>query len=231
VNTWQLAEQNAAAWMRWWGHTGATVTNPGADGGIDVAAGDALGQVKWRAAKVSRAELQRLVGARGGRNSHQALFFFTGTGYSAHALAYAHEEGIALFYYELNGAMTPKNAHARRVFRAVEEREVAAEWARGEAATQRAQPEVADHGWRMGAVQAARDAVWAEQEAELRVTPGPEAARRAEAIRVTREAAREAAWKEGARQASIRAEAKRTPRQEAACQAAAPDAATKRTMR
>jgi hypothetical protein len=116
----------------------------------------------------------------------------------------------------------------------VEEREVAAQRARSEAAARRAPAEVADGGWRLGAAQSARDLIWAEQEAELRVTPGPEAARRAEAIRVTREAAREAAWKEGARQASIRAEAKRAARQEAARQAAAQDAtakATKKTLR
>jgi hypothetical protein len=118
--------------MRWWGYPDAAITRGGSDGGVDVQAKEALGQVKFEAVQVGRPELQRRFGARG-HQLHQALFFFTGAGYSGPAIAYADEAGIALFQYSLLGAMTPMSRYARHVLRAVEDREAAAERAREEA--------------------------------------------------------------------------------------------------
>ncbi|MFI7489908.1 restriction endonuclease [Micromonospora echinaurantiaca] len=116
LRSWQDAEHNAAAWMRYWGYRDAVAQPGGADGGVDVRAGRALAQVKYQAAQVGRPELQRLFGARG-RAADKQLIFFTGSGYAGTAVAYADEHDIALFVYELDGRMTAVNATARRVAR------------------------------------------------------------------------------------------------------------------
>jgi hypothetical protein len=114
IQSWQDAEHNAAAWMRYWGFSDAQAKPGGADGGIDVRSRRALGQVKYQAAAVGRPELQNLFGARG-RNMHQQLLFFTGSSYASTAIEYADTNDIALFVYALDGAMTPVNNAARRV--------------------------------------------------------------------------------------------------------------------
>ncbi|GGU23770.1 restriction endonuclease [Streptomyces daghestanicus] len=114
VQSWQEAEHNAAAWMRHWGYRDALARPGGSDGGVDVRARRALGQVKYQGAAVGRPELQRLFGARG-RAFDKDLLFFTGSSYTATALAYADENGIALFVYGLDGSMAPVNAPARRI--------------------------------------------------------------------------------------------------------------------
>ncbi|GAA3290376.1 hypothetical protein GCM10020295_04680 [Streptomyces cinereospinus] len=100
--------------MRYWGFEDARARPGGADGGVDVVSRRALGQVKFQASAVGRPELQRLFGARG-RAMDKQLLFFTGSTYAATAVAYAEENGIALFVYGLDGAMRPVNRAARRV--------------------------------------------------------------------------------------------------------------------
>ncbi|MGW2890169.1 restriction endonuclease [Streptomyces griseoruber] len=114
IRSWQEAEHNAAAWMRHWGYEDARARPGGSDGGVDVRSRRALGQVKYQGAAVGRPELQRLFGARG-RAMDKDLFFFTGSSYAATAVAYAAENGIALFVYGLDGSMTAVNAPARRI--------------------------------------------------------------------------------------------------------------------
>ncbi|MGI5038751.1 restriction endonuclease, partial [Streptomyces sp. JAC128] len=114
VRSWQDAEHNAAAWMRYWGYADARAKPGGPDGGIDVRSARALGQVKYVAAAVGRPELQLLFGARG-RLLDRQLLFFTGSSYAAPALQYALENDIALFVYGLDGSMEARNAPARRI--------------------------------------------------------------------------------------------------------------------
>ncbi|MFJ8448892.1 restriction endonuclease [[Kitasatospora] papulosa] len=114
VRSWQDAEHNAAAWMRYWGYADARAKPGGPDGGIDVRSARALGQVKYVAAAVGRPELQLLFGARG-RLLDRQLLFFTGSSYGAPALQYALENDIALFVYGLDGSMEARNAPARRI--------------------------------------------------------------------------------------------------------------------
>ncbi|MFC9407221.1 restriction endonuclease [[Kitasatospora] papulosa] len=114
VRSWQDAEHNAAAWMRYWGYADAKAKPGGPDGGIDVRSARALGQVKYVAAAVGRPELQLLFGARG-RLLDRQLLFFTGSSYAAPALQYALENDIALFVYGLDGSMEARNAPARRI--------------------------------------------------------------------------------------------------------------------
>lgn len=108
IDSWQVAEANAAAWMRYWGYVDAQVTTAGPDGGVDVRAGRALAQVKFEAAQVGTPALQRLVGARG-RQLDQRLLFFSGAGFSAPAVVYAEEMEIALFQYGLDGSMVSRS--------------------------------------------------------------------------------------------------------------------------
>ncbi|MEW1863076.1 restriction endonuclease [Streptomyces sp. NPDC088194] len=114
ISSWQQAEHNAARWMRYWGYSGAAAKPGGADGGVDIRAIGALGQVKYKAALVGRPELQRFVGARP-HGSDAQLIFFTGSNYASTAVYYAQERDIALFQYRLDGAMVPVNAAARRI--------------------------------------------------------------------------------------------------------------------
>lgn len=114
IDSWQAAEQNAAAWMRYWGFFDARITTSGSDAGIDVWATWGLAQVKWEATQVGRPALQRLAGAR--ENSTQKeLLFFCGAGYAAPAVDYANRMNIALFKYDLAGRQSPMNGAAREV--------------------------------------------------------------------------------------------------------------------
>ncbi|WP_457191194.1 restriction endonuclease [Nocardioides sp. P5_E3] len=116
IDRWEKAEENSAAWMRHWGYRDAQVTPPGSDRGIDVQAGAALAQVKWTGKPMGRDAVQKLFGARGQRHE-KTLLFFTGPGhgYSQPALEDANRLGVALFRYDIQGAMTPVNGSARRI--------------------------------------------------------------------------------------------------------------------
>ncbi|MFF0284095.1 restriction endonuclease [Rhodococcus aetherivorans] len=103
------AERNAARIMRAIGFPDAHVTNAGPDGGIDVASHRAVAQVKWYGnAKVGRPDLQRLYGARGKRIDLR-LFFFSSSGYSADAVAWANEHEVALFTFDDTGRASAVN--------------------------------------------------------------------------------------------------------------------------
>ncbi|WP_425295526.1 MULTISPECIES: restriction endonuclease [Nocardia] len=114
IKTFAQAEQNAARQMRALGYTDARVTPPGPDGGIDVLSSTAVAQVKWRGAQVSRPDLHRLYGARGGRH-HLDMLFFAATNYSGPAIQYANEVDIALFVYFPTGELDPVNRSAQRL--------------------------------------------------------------------------------------------------------------------
>ena len=114
IQSWQVAEHNAAEWMRHWGFLDARVTESGSDQGIDVRASRALAQVKFEAKQVGRPQVQNLVGARG-RDQAAALLFFSGVGFARPAVQFADEMEVALFTYSLLGAMTPANEAARRL--------------------------------------------------------------------------------------------------------------------
>lgn len=96
------------------GFRGARHTSGGADGGVDIRGHGVVGQVKYQATAVGRPELQRLVGACG-READLTVMFFTGSSYTKAAHEYAEVMGIALFTYDLAGAMTPVNSPARRI--------------------------------------------------------------------------------------------------------------------
>lgn len=122
ISSPHAAELNAQALMRSWGYLDAVAGAGGADSGIDVRSKRALAQVKWKAGVTGRPDCQRLVGARG--NGTEQLFFFSASGYSAQAIEYADQVGMALFTYDPVGAAEPVNPAARRVLESAGEQVV-----------------------------------------------------------------------------------------------------------
>ncbi|WP_328387340.1 restriction endonuclease [Nocardia sp. NBC_00416] len=114
----EVAEHHAAAHMHWLGYGDAQVTPRGSDGGIDVVSSQAIAQVKMHMKPVGAPDLQRLFGARGNLH-HQAMFFYSLSGYSPKALAYANEHGTLLFLIGLHGIASPVNEAAKRLVRGV----------------------------------------------------------------------------------------------------------------
>lgn len=112
VGDWQSAELHAAAFLRQVGYPDAEARPGGPDGGIDVKATGAAGQVKHHAAAVGRPLVQRLVGAR--LVPTDRLFFFAAGGYSRHAIEYADMWHVALFRYDAWGRMSAVNEVARQ---------------------------------------------------------------------------------------------------------------------
>lgn len=82
----------------------------------DVRASGAHGRVTHHASIVELLELQRLDGGRGDASSRRALFF-TDSEYASSAVAYASQNGIALFVYSTDGSVTAVNTVARRISR------------------------------------------------------------------------------------------------------------------
>lgn len=105
--------------MRSWGFTDAVATTGGSDGGIDVRSSRALAQVKWKGGVTGRPDVQNLYGARGAGT--EQLLFFSASGYSDQAIAYADQLGIMLMTYDPLGAVEGVNPAARRFLAAVGE--------------------------------------------------------------------------------------------------------------
>jgi hypothetical protein len=104
------AEQVAAEWMRHLGFGDARCTGAGTDGGVDVRAQEAVAQVKAQLTPVGRPELQALYGVARSEG-HQPLFFSL-MSYTAAALAWADEVGMALFRFDHAGMVEAVNAPA-----------------------------------------------------------------------------------------------------------------------
>lgn len=117
ISTWQDAEENAAAWMRYFGFKNARVTAGGADGGIDVIADDAVAQVKREAIAVGSPAIQRLYGAASAHGTYKHKLFFSASGYSRSAEDFARRLGIALFNYDREGRVDPANPAANTIYR------------------------------------------------------------------------------------------------------------------
>ncbi len=92
VESWQRAEEAARDVLASLGIE-AELTQPGADGGLDLVGEDLAGQVKWKADPVRRPAVQGLKGAALGR----CAVFFSRTGYTDEAVGWANEAGVALF--------------------------------------------------------------------------------------------------------------------------------------
>nr|WP_269457948.1 restriction endonuclease [Nocardioides scoriae] len=110
VSSWQEAEALAAWHMRQLGFDDAEMTPPGADGGLDVRANDAVAQVKHYATPIGAPVVQQLRGAAHGRG---AALFYSLTGYTKAAVEYANAAAVALFTYDEGGVVRPLNHAAQ----------------------------------------------------------------------------------------------------------------------
>jgi hypothetical protein len=101
------AEQVAAEWMRHLGFGDARCTGAGTDGGVDVRSREAVAQVKAQLSPVGRPELQALYGVA--TSEGRRPLFFSLMSYTAAALAWADEVGMALFRFDHAGAVEAVN--------------------------------------------------------------------------------------------------------------------------
>ena len=104
------AEQVAAAWMRHLGFADARCTGAGTDGGVDVRSREAVAQVKAQLSPVGRPELQALYGVA--HSEGRRPLFFSLMSYTAAALAWADEVGMALFRFDHGGGVEAVNVAA-----------------------------------------------------------------------------------------------------------------------
>lgn len=111
VSSWQQAEALAAWHMQKLGFDDAKMTPPGADGGLDVRATDAVAQVKHYATPIGAPVIQQLRGAAHGQG---AALFYSMSGYTKAAVEYANDAAVALFTYNESGVVQPFN-HAAQI--------------------------------------------------------------------------------------------------------------------
>lgn len=126
IRDWRSAEHACTAWMTRHGWPDATVTPPGADGGIDVTARNAAAQVKRQQKSVGRPALQRLRGAAPDPNTR--LLFFTSSGYSPAAIEFARTHHMGLYTYTPTGTFhtVVHGGHVGHVVTHLDQRSVSA---------------------------------------------------------------------------------------------------------
>jgi restriction endonuclease len=110
------AEQVAAEWMRHLGFDDARCTAAGTDGGVDVRSREAVAQVKAQLTPVGRPELQALYGVA--RSEGRQPLFFSLMSYTAAALTWADEVGMALFRFDHAGMVEAVNPPAEALLAA-----------------------------------------------------------------------------------------------------------------
>ncbi|GGV58576.1 hypothetical protein GCM10010294_05710 [Streptomyces griseoloalbus] len=114
------AELAAVDWMRYLGFTDAVATPVGSDAGIDVLAERAVAQVKKEGSPTTRPTVQQLHGVAAAQQ--RSALFFSMAGYTPPALAWASQQGIALFQYDLQGTPQPVNPPALHLLDAADGR-------------------------------------------------------------------------------------------------------------
>ncbi|WIB65297.1 restriction endonuclease [Curtobacterium sp. MCBD17_040] len=106
IFSWQMAEELAAAHMQAVGFRDARRTANGADGGIDVAAANAVAQVKHLAQPVGSPDIQRV---RGAAHNIPYVLFYSSSGYTGAALEVADAAQVALFTFTPEGEVSAVN--------------------------------------------------------------------------------------------------------------------------
>jgi hypothetical protein len=111
------AELAAAEFMRWLGFLDAEATPIGPDGGIDIAASNAVGQVKDYGKPIGSPDIQQHLGVAIGEGGKLPIFFAR-SGYTTNALEFADENEMPLFQFDLAGSWKTSNLHAERLWNA-----------------------------------------------------------------------------------------------------------------
>lgn len=104
------AEMIVTEWMRYLGILDAEITRATSDGGVDVTSNTHVAQVKHYQGKVGVAEVRQLFGVAAAQRKEG--LFFTSTGYTSEAVAFATATEMPIFTYsvelgELNGVNKP----------------------------------------------------------------------------------------------------------------------------
>lgn len=107
---WAIAEELAAAHMRFLGMRNVRRLPDGPDGGVDVVSTNAIAQVKDWLTPVGIAEVQRL---RGTLVTHDQAIFYARNGFTASATEFAVKAGVALFRFSDTLEVIPINLHAK----------------------------------------------------------------------------------------------------------------------
>jgi hypothetical protein len=110
IRTWRDAELVSAEWMKYWGYTNVAATAVVTGGGIDVVSSEAVAQIKTETSATGRPKVQQhhdLAVSQG----KSAIFFALG-GFTPDARAYAEQNGILLFQFDLQGEPEPVNSLA-----------------------------------------------------------------------------------------------------------------------
>lgn len=112
IADWQDAEELAAWHLRLIGFTDVDLTDPGADGGLDVVGENVAAQVKHWVQGAGAVEVQQLRGAS--YNKDHAVFYCLG-GYTAAAVEFARSARVALFSYDVYGDVVVSNSVAEEL--------------------------------------------------------------------------------------------------------------------
>ena len=113
IGRWAGVEQDAALLMRRLGFPDAVVTPSGADGGVAVRASGAVAQVNVGSTATPRSEAEQLYGVA--RSEGKLGLFFSFVGFTADAIAWAEEVGVALFVLQSAGTASPIGTLATRL--------------------------------------------------------------------------------------------------------------------
>ena len=111
IRNWSDAEQSAAEWMEWFGLGAARLTGGSADGGVDIECESAVGQVKDYGSALAAGPIREIyaIAAVAGK----AAVIFARSGYTADAVRWGNEAGVAMFVFDLQGTPEPVNGPAK----------------------------------------------------------------------------------------------------------------------
>jgi hypothetical protein len=108
------AELAAADFMKWLGFLDARATPVGPDGGIDIWASNAVGQVKDYGKPIGRPDIQQHFGVAVAEGNKLPIFFAR-SGYTQQALGWANERDMPLFEFDLAGSWASSNFSGQRL--------------------------------------------------------------------------------------------------------------------
>jgi hypothetical protein len=110
LKTPRQAEEYAAEIMESFGFSNVRVTPPGADGGIDVTANEAVAQVKMEGVPTARPVLQAIYG-NASHLGNKALVFSL-AGFTRQSVEWADTAGVALFEFSFDGSIAARSRTA-----------------------------------------------------------------------------------------------------------------------
>lgn len=118
VKSARAAEEYAAEVLRALGYHDARVTTSGADGGVDVRSSRALAQVKMEGLPTGRPAVQNIFGIA--THEQKSAIFFSLAGYTAQAMKWASDAGVACYEFGFDGSIEARTRAARKLLEGAE---------------------------------------------------------------------------------------------------------------